>query len=110
MWRLMSEMIVIVDTREQAPFDFTHFPDVETRRDTLATGDYSLSGFESVIACERKELNDLIACLQNGNRERFERELARGSALHRFCVLVEGCRGALYFDKSFHVAPTGFDV
>ena len=103
-------MIVIVDTREQAPFDFTHFPDVETRRDTLATGDYSLSGFESVIACERKELNDLIACLQNGNRERFERELARGSALHRFCVLVEGCRGALYFDKSFHVAPTGFDV
>ncbi len=83
-------MIVIVDTREQTPFDFGRFPDVETRRDTLPTGDYSLAGFESVVACERKELNDLIACLQNGNRERFERELARGSALHRFCVLVEG--------------------
>lgn len=83
-------MIVIVDTREQAPFDFARFPSVETRRDTLTTGDYSLAGFESAIACERKELNDLIACLQNGNRERFEKELARGSALHRFCVLVEG--------------------
>jgi len=44
-------MIVIVDTREQTPFDFGRFPDVETRRDTLPTGDYSLSGFESVIAC-----------------------------------------------------------
>ena len=83
-------MIVIVDTREQTPFDFGRFPDVVTRRDTLPTGDYSLAGFESVVACERKEVNDLIACLQNGNRERFERELARGSALHRFCVLVEG--------------------
>ena len=82
-------MIVIVDTREQAPFDFGRFPEVETRRDTLATGDYAPAGLESFIACERKELNDLIACLQNDNRERFEKELARGAALHRFCVLVE---------------------
>ena len=83
-------MIVIVDSREQQPFTFSAWPDVEVTRATLITGDYSLAGFESVIACERKELNDLIACLQNGNRERFEKELARGAALHRFCVLVEG--------------------
>lgn len=83
-------MIIQIDTREQQPFTFSAWPDVEVTRATLPTGDYSLAGFESVIACERKELNDLIACLQNGNRERFERELARGAALHRFCVLVEG--------------------
>jgi ERCC4-type nuclease len=83
-------MVVVVDTREQAPFLFDRFPDVEVQRAALPTGDYSLAGFESVIACERKELNDLIACLQNGNRDRFERELSRGAALHRFCVLVEG--------------------
>ena len=47
-------MIVIVDTREQTPFDFGRFPDVVTRRDTLPTGDYSLAGFESVVACEMK--------------------------------------------------------
>lgn len=82
-------MIIIIDTREQAPFDFTRYPDVQVERGTLTTGDYSLAGFESVIACERKELNDLIACLQNGNRERFEKELARGATLHRFAVLVE---------------------
>jgi ERCC4-type nuclease len=82
-------MIVIIDTREQAPFSFGRFPDVQVERATLPTGDYSLAGFESVIACERKEVNDLIACLQNGNRDRFERELSRGVALHRFSVLVE---------------------
>jgi DNA excision repair protein ERCC-4 len=82
-------MIILTDTREQQPFTFTSWPDVAIERGTLATGDYSLAGFESVIACERKELNDLIACLQNGNRERFEKELARGAALHHFCVLVE---------------------
>ena len=82
-------MIIIIDTREQLPFTFERFPDVAVESGALSTGDYSLAGFESVIACERKELNDLIACLQNGNRERFEKELARGAALHRFCVLVE---------------------
>jgi DNA excision repair protein ERCC-4 len=82
-------MIVITDTREQSPFDFSRFAGVTVERGTLATGDYSLAGFESVIACERKELNDLIACLQGGNRERFEKELARGVALQHFWVLVE---------------------
>lgn len=28
-------MIVIVDTREQAPFDFTRFPDVVVERGTI---------------------------------------------------------------------------
>lgn len=46
-------MIVIVDTREQQPFTFPGFPDVETRRETLTTGDYSLAGFESTIAWRR---------------------------------------------------------
>ncbi len=82
-------MIIITDSREQTPFNFSHFPDVEVERAALTTGDYSLRGFESVVACERKELNDLIACLQGSNRERFEKELARGAALPHFWVLVE---------------------
>ena len=28
----------------------------------------------------------------------------------KLCERIGGCCGALYFDKSFHVAPTGFDV
>ena len=83
-------MFLVVDSREQTPYTFSAFPDVEVERGTLATGDYSLAGFESVIACERKELNDVIACLQNGNRERFEKELCRARAFERFYVVIEG--------------------
>jgi len=80
--------LILIDSREQAPFTFEGF-NVETETATLNTGDYSLAGFEHVVAVERKELDDLIACLQGTDRERFERELSRGAALHRFCVVVE---------------------
>jgi ERCC4-type nuclease len=82
-------MKILVDTREQQPFTFERFPGVVVERGTLPTGDYSLPGFESSIACERKELNDLIGCLQGVNRDRFERELQRGSGMSHFSVVVE---------------------
>lgn len=82
-------MKIIIDNREQLPFTFERFTGVVIERGTLPTGDYSLPGHESRIACERKEVSDLIACLQGGNRERFERELARGSCMVHFAVLVE---------------------
>jgi DNA excision repair protein ERCC-4 len=37
-------MIVIIDTREHAPYTFEGY-DAQTERGTLATGDYSLAGF-----------------------------------------------------------------
>jgi hypothetical protein len=80
---------IIIDTREQAPFEVTRFPNVETERGTLATGDYSLPGFEDCVAIERKSLDDLIACLQGSNRERFERELQRARHYNLFAVVVE---------------------
>jgi ERCC4-type nuclease len=48
-----------------------------------------LPGFEDRAAVERKELNDLISCLMNGNRGRFEKELARGRHYDLFAVVVE---------------------
>jgi DNA excision repair protein ERCC-4 len=80
-------MIVIIDTREQAPYTFEGY-DAQTERGTLATGDYSLAGFEDRIAIERKSLDDLIVCLCH-ERERFERELHRAKALDYFAVVVE---------------------
>ena len=47
-----------------------------------------LSPAERKALRERKELSDLVACLGR-ERERFERELARGAALDAFCVVVE---------------------
>jgi ERCC4-type nuclease len=77
---------ILIDTREQAPFTFERFH-AHTERLTLPTGDYSLPGFTDRIEIERKELNDLIACLMNDNRERFERELARAQHYELFCVV-----------------------
>lgn len=80
-------MRLIVDTREQAPYTFDRFA-VELERAALPAGDYSLPGFEDRAAIERKSLDDLIGCLCTG-RERFERELTRGTHYDLFAVVIE---------------------
>lgn len=81
-------MKILFDTREQVPFTFQGY-DVDPETATLPVGDYSLPGFTDKIAIERKSLNDLISCLMNSNRDRFERELARGRHYDLFAVVVE---------------------
>jgi ERCC4-type nuclease len=80
---------IIVDSREQHPFDFSRWPDCEVTTGALVTGDYSLAGLEDKISVERKSLNDLVGCLTGDNRARFERELARGRGLDFFAVVIE---------------------
>jgi DNA excision repair protein ERCC-4 len=81
-------MRILIDTREQAPFTFKGY-DVEPETATLPVGDYSLPGFQDSAALERKSLNDLIGCLMGKDRDRFERELARGRHHDLFMVVVE---------------------
>lgn len=81
-------MRILVDTREQAPFTFAGY-EAAPEPATLPVGDYSLPGFEDRVAIERKELNDLINCLMDDNRARFERELAKGRHYDLFAVVVE---------------------
>ena len=83
-------MRVIVDSREQAPFPFRgpRYEGVTVEVGGLTVGDYSLAGLADRVAVERKSLPDLVMCLGR-ERERFERELARGAALDAFCVVVE---------------------
>jgi ERCC4-type nuclease len=83
--------MIIVDTREQKPYQFENCPTMIRKLDT---GDYSLHGFENQFAIERKELNDFISCMieKEGceNRSRFERELSRAKEkLRRLWILVE---------------------
>jgi DNA excision repair protein ERCC-4 len=82
-------MRILIDSREQAPYRFADY-DVDLETAALPTGDYSLPGFQDRVSIERKELNDLIGCLMNGNRERFEKELYRGSSYDVFVVVIEG--------------------
>ena len=60
-----------------------------TERGSLVTGDYSIKGLERFIAIERKSPDDLVACLKNSERERFERELSRGRGLDYFALVIE---------------------
>lgn len=82
---LPENIITIVDSREQAPFDLSP---MGMERGTLPTGDYSVRGLEDLVCVERKELGDLISCIGPG-RERFERELQRMRGYPHRAVLVE---------------------
>ena len=77
--------IVLVDSREQTPLPFAHFP---TERATLATGDYSVKGFERDFCTERKTTEDLVQSLTHG-RDRFSRELQRmrGYSFRRLLIV-----------------------
>jgi ERCC4-type nuclease len=84
----MKELIlprIAIDTREQLRYQFDGF---ESYRTTLATGDYSLEGYESVLAVERKNHSDAWGCLTEG-RKRFERCLERLSMLDRAAIVIE---------------------
>ena len=83
-------MVIIRDTREQAgyAFDGPRYEGVAVEAGSLPTGDYTVKGLESVVACERKELGDLIHCLAQ-DRPRFVRELERARGMDAFMVVVE---------------------
>lgn len=77
---------LVIDSREQRPWDFGE--DVETVRATLYAGDYSIEGFETRVAIERKSLDDFVACCTR-ERQRFERELVRLASYDFAAVIVE---------------------
>ncbi len=53
---------VLVDTREQNPFDLARFQGwfAGVEKKALALGDYSIAGLEETCVVERKELSDLV--------------------------------------------------
>ena len=89
---------IIIDSREQSPFDFRDLPAdkkegggyiiVQTKRQALRTGDYSIEGMEERISIERKSIEDLFNCVGN-DRDRFERQLMRLNELEKPFLVVE---------------------
>ena len=76
-------MKVVIDTREQLPYEFE---DSITR--TLQTGDYSLFGYEDQITVERKTKADAYGTIGKG-RTRFIKELERLSEIDYSAIIVE---------------------
>lgn len=86
---------IIVDTREQLPYTFGQIPGrtpdemmvVPTIVRGLPSGDYSIQGMESLIAIERKSLDDLYGSVTWG-RKRFEADIGRLDELPGFAAVV----------------------
>jgi ERCC4-type nuclease len=74
---------------------------VRTERLTLASGDYSLDGYASQVAVERKSLADLFGTLGQG-RERFVRELERLDQMSFAAVVVEREWSDIFTDPPRH--------
>ena len=72
--------VILVDTREQTPFDFSRFEGWFSgiEKKPLQLGDYSVAGLEDVCVVERKDLPDLIRSL-TADRSVFVDRLRRMS-------------------------------
>jgi len=86
--RQIPKPVVLIDTREKLPFDFSRFPNwiAEEKRQKLKAGDYSVEGMEKLLALERKTLSDLITTLMQ-DRPRFFR-LCEQLAKYRWRALL----------------------
>lgn len=83
-----KHIAIVVDTREQLPYDFDA-ERVEVVRGKLDAGDYALKGHEADAVVERKSLDDFVSTVIHG-RERFHRELKALAQARYACVVVEG--------------------
>lgn len=79
-------MIILQDTREQTPWDFTFYGH-EQKVKGLKTGDYTIEGYEHLCCIERKRTTGEIAVNLGSKREPFMKEMARMQEFqHKFIV------------------------
>jgi ERCC4-type nuclease len=54
--------VLLIDTREQTPFDFSRFAGwfAGIEKKALKVGDYSIAGLEDQCVVERKDFSDLV--------------------------------------------------
>lgn len=80
--------VIVIDTREQKAYSFDA-DRAETVKAALPAGDYSLAGLETVVAVERKSLDDFVSTVIHA-RKRFHAELRRLAGYRAACIVVEG--------------------
>jgi hypothetical protein len=88
--RIIPKPIVIVDTREKNPFDFSRLKNwiAEEKSQALKVGDYSIEGMEELLVLERKTLTDLITTLIQ-QRERFFKQCEKMTKYRWRALLIE---------------------
>lgn len=98
--KIPDGFFLVVDNQEKQPI----FTKKEKWRidKHLKTGDYSIKGFEDVIAIERKSMDDLFGTLANKTRRaRFEREIDRMLDMKWCGLLIEGKEDSVYRKREF---------
>jgi ERCC4-type nuclease len=82
--------VLVVDTREQNPFDFSRFQGwfsgIERR--ALKLGDYSIAGLEEVCVVERKDLADLVRSFTTERKVFVDRLRQMARYPHRLLMIT----------------------
>jgi hypothetical protein len=66
------------------------FEEVESKRATLKSGDYTISGYETEIICERKScVSEIVKNCTGKDYQRFQRELIRLQSFKEKYVILE---------------------
>jgi ERCC4-type nuclease len=88
-------LTIVVDTREKKPYKFQRF-DVDIERRCLETGDYSVKGYESQFAVERKSKDDFLnSC--GADHDRFREQVKRADVFeYPMAVVIEAPRDEFY--------------
>ncbi len=82
--------MVLVDTREQRPFDFSRFEGwfSAVEHKALVLGDYSVAGLEDTCVVERKDLSDLVHSFTVERSAFVDRLRRMTSCPHRLLVIT----------------------
>ena len=96
---IKDEFTIIVDTREQKPWSFSHHV---TANHKLDTGDYSIEGLEHILSIERKR--NVAEFANNITERRFKDVIDRLSKIPHSFILFE-----FDFDKIMSF-PIGSDI
>jgi hypothetical protein len=86
----MKDFIVIQDTREQQPWDFSYFPGfagLEKRK--MEAGDYTIFGQEKRIIIERKKSTGEIAINFGKKLSQFQKEMHKLYGVERKIIVCE---------------------
>ena len=102
----IEPMRVVVDTREQSPWQFPPYL-VSVRRGGLNAGDYALDGDDG-FAVERKSLDDYAGSVADATRwERLQNEMERMAAAGypSRVIIVEGTLDDLFLHRYYGAMP-----
>lgn len=95
--KILKQFTVIYDDREKKPWNLPF--KMEKKR--LVCSDYTIKGFEKVIAIEKKSgLVELLNDLANSYRPTFERFLERLSKYPVKCIIVEDTLSELSISRA----------